>query len=389
MSAPKFTDTGLSIQTYEEIYLEQANALKEIYGDINLDSNSPDGQRVGILSKAIFDMQVFSLSFYNSLDKDLATGEQLKIIGKISGVRPRAALQSTWDLTLTSTQSFILPATFTIKDYVGNRWSTERSTSIPVGDLVVTFKSEEFGAITGTAGTEFIQDTVEPNITKIVALGAAIPGVAEVTDAEYRTILRESVQNPSYSTTGRMLSALYSVAGVTAVVVHENSSDTFDVTGTPGHSLWCIIENGLEEDIARTMLFNKTAGTTLRGSVTISTPEVLYIVGQGQVTLSHSMHFDRPAYIPLYIKANVSPRAGYGVVDRALIKKELAKVIFKISEDVEATLLYGAAYQAGTDFFVTALQVSRDNTVFTDGQLVAEINERFTLSEDNIVLTEV
>ena len=86
MSAPKFTDTGLSIQTYEEIYLEQANALKEIYGDINLDSNSPDGQRVGILSKAIFDMQVFSLSFYNSLDKDLATGEQLKIIGKISGV---------------------------------------------------------------------------------------------------------------------------------------------------------------------------------------------------------------------------------------------------------------------------------------------------------------
>jgi hypothetical protein len=46
---PEFTVDGISVQTYQEIYDELAASYRLIYGDdINLDADSPDGQRVAI-----------------------------------------------------------------------------------------------------------------------------------------------------------------------------------------------------------------------------------------------------------------------------------------------------------------------------------------------------
>jgi len=63
-----FTPDGLTIQTFDEIYAELVAGYQAIYGtDINLDPDSPDGQRVGIEAKARLDAQAFALALYNQL----------------------------------------------------------------------------------------------------------------------------------------------------------------------------------------------------------------------------------------------------------------------------------------------------------------------------------
>ena len=58
MTLPKFTPDGIQVQTFQEIYDELAAGYRSIYGeDINLDPDSPDGQRVAIEAQLVLDAQ--------------------------------------------------------------------------------------------------------------------------------------------------------------------------------------------------------------------------------------------------------------------------------------------------------------------------------------------
>ena len=60
---------GLQIKTFNEIKEELITSLRGIYGnDINVDSNSPDGQLVNILAQAIIDQLELIQQAYNSFD---------------------------------------------------------------------------------------------------------------------------------------------------------------------------------------------------------------------------------------------------------------------------------------------------------------------------------
>ena len=60
MTAPRFTPDGIQVQTFQEIYDELAAGYRVIYGeDINLEPNSPDGQRVAIEAQLVLDSQSY------------------------------------------------------------------------------------------------------------------------------------------------------------------------------------------------------------------------------------------------------------------------------------------------------------------------------------------
>ena len=45
---PNFTDEGIQVQTFEEIFNELVAGYQAIYGDIDFSQNTKDGQIVGI-----------------------------------------------------------------------------------------------------------------------------------------------------------------------------------------------------------------------------------------------------------------------------------------------------------------------------------------------------
>ena len=107
---PRFTPNGIEVQTFDEIYQELADGYREIYGnDINLDPDSPDGQRVAIEAQARLDVQSFGSLLYNQLDPAFALGQALNSIIKFSGITRRPATRSQVDVEVTTTRPGTLP----------------------------------------------------------------------------------------------------------------------------------------------------------------------------------------------------------------------------------------------------------------------------------------
>jgi len=91
----EFTESGLAVQPLAEITEELAEGYRSIYGqDINVEPESPDGQRIGIEAKARADMQAFALMLYNQQDPDFATGQVLRSKMKYAGITIRPATRS-------------------------------------------------------------------------------------------------------------------------------------------------------------------------------------------------------------------------------------------------------------------------------------------------------
>jgi len=171
MTLPKFTPDGIQVQTFQEIYDELAAGYRAIYGeDINLDPDSPDGQRVAIEAQLVLDAQSFGALEYNQRDPDFALGQSLNSIIKLAGITRRPATRSQVDVEVTTDRPLTLPPDYAVEDDLGQAWTTLNAIDIIAGETTVTLFAETFGA-------------VEADPTTIVNPVTVVIGVLSVTNA--------------------------------------------------------------------------------------------------------------------------------------------------------------------------------------------------------------
>lgn len=387
----ELTNTGLSIQTFQEVYDEIADGYRAAYGsDIDLSPNTPDGQRVGIEAKAAHDLQVFAQDLYSSFDPDLAGFDALNRVIKLAGITRRPATRSTWDVTVTTDRALTLETGYTIKDSIGQNWILTAPVSVSAGSTVVTFRSETFGAITGTAGDTLEQDTIVLGVTALAAPSDATVGIEEETDAELRLRRSKSLQNASYSTVGGLFAKLANLPGVTDLAVYENDQKTDDpVTGITANTVWAVVEGGAASEIVEAITKNKTAGCNTKGAVSGVFSETVIRPDGSEFIITHTMRFDRPTEVPVYVKVNATRKQSGVPIDPALIAQRIAAEAFNIGDNLVASQLYAGGYQAGSGFILTDLLVSDDNVTFTDERLVSALDGKFTLDPANVTVTEI
>lgn len=392
MSAPEFTPEGISVQTFDEIFDQLVTAYKAIYGaDTDFDSESPDGQRLGILAKAILDGQSFGVSMYNSLDPDLASGLALDRTIKYSGINRRPATRSQWDITVTASAPVDIAAGYTIVDDLGQEWATADDRSLITGANTATFLAVTWGAVTGTTGATLQQVTVEPLITALDAPGDALVGIEEETDPDLRARRNRSLENPAYSTIGSLFAKLADLSGVTGLEIYENDTDDDDlVLPLDAHSYWVVIEGGTVADIVETMTKQKTGGTGRKGSVCGQYVEIITTPGGVQWEKIHTQCFDRPLSTDIYVKVTATRRDSAVPIDTVLLAQKIADHIYKIGQDANASELYCDGYQAGSTFILSGMQISLTAVGgYTDGQLDAGAQDKFTIDAANVDVTEV
>jgi uncharacterized phage protein gp47/JayE len=387
----EFTATGLTIQTYDEIFEELAAAYRTIYGaDINLDPDSPDGQRVGIEAKARLDIQSFALALYNQFDPDFAIGGMLNKIIKLAGPSRRPATRSQVDVTITTDRVLTLPVGYAVEDDLRQLWVTTEELIMTAGANAVTLVAENFGAVEADAATVTTPSTIVIGVISVTNAAAATVGVDEETDAELRTRRALSLQAPATSTTGGLFSALGSVAGVTDLVIYENDQDTTDVLrNIAPHTLWIVIEGGTVADIVETIAKNKTGGTGLKGTVSGDYVETLYKPDGTVYYITHTMEFDRPVDVPLYVSLTVEGEVG-STLDLPAIKAAIAAHDFEIGTGVSAGQLYADAYSIpSSTYTVTLLEISDDDVTYTDGALSPGYDGIFSIDVANITITDI
>jgi len=385
-----FTPDGLTIQTFDEIYAELAAGYQAIYGtDINLDPDSPDGQRIGIEAKARLDAQAFALALYNQFDPDFSAGEILNKIIKLAGITRRPATRSQVDVTVTTDRDLTLPDGYAVDDDLGQTWITTSTKALTTGANTVTLVSEVFGAVLAGIGTVTTPATIVIGVLSVTNPAIATIGRDEETDAELRIRRNRSLQSPATSTVGGIFAALGNLSGVTDLVIYENDQDTTDaVRNIVPHTIWCVIEGGTVTDIVETIAKNKTGGTGLKGSVTGDYIETLLRPDGTGYTLTHTMAFDRPIDVPLYISLTVEGPAG-GTVDTDAIKAAFAAIDFGIAEDISAGELYATAYSIANDYTVTLLKISDDGITYTDSLLTPGYDGLFSIAIANVAITDI
>jgi uncharacterized phage protein gp47/JayE len=388
---PEFTANGISVQTYQEIYDEWVEGLRGIYGqDINLDADSPDGQRIGILAQLGLDFQTFGLTLYSQLDPDFALGSALNRIIKLSGLTRRPATRSQCDVTLTTDRPLTLPIDYQVEDDLGQTWVTLATVAATTGANTVTLFAQNFGAVAADAATITIPVTVVIGVLSVTNALAATIGQNEETDVELRIRRNKSLESAASSTLGGIFTAIGNVAGVTDLAAYENDQDTTDaVNNILPHTIWLIVEGGSVDDIVKAIAKNKTGGTGLKGSVTGTFNEVLTKPDGTNYTIVHDMQFNRPTSITLYLNVTLTRKVSTVPIDTDLVKQLLSELSFSINQNAIASNLYSTVYQAGSTFVATDLEVSLDGISYTPTSLTTAADEKFTLAIANIAVTEV
>ena len=292
---------GMTIDNLTTIINDLTKQFKAIYGDdILVDSNTPDGQRIGIHAIMIYHMQQILLDTYNSFDIDLASGVNLERLLKIIGILRRPSVKSEWKITITSTEDFTLPSLFTIQDSLNQKWELDKDWDLKKGDNIVSFKSQNAGVIQGLKGDKLEPLTIFLQITKLTATENAVEGIIEESDVSLKNRFRKSKGINSYSTIGTIYAKLNNVPNVRDVKIYENTKDT-TVDGIPSHTYWIVIQGGDDKVIGELIAKNKTGGTGLKGDVIVNYIETLKRKDGTTYTVTIETKFDRPIVKELHI----------------------------------------------------------------------------------------
>lgn len=358
--------TGLQLKTRDEIITELRASLVAIYGaDINTDSDSPDGQWIGIIAQASVDLQDLLAQIYNSFDPDNAVGVVLDQRVAINGIQRQAGTFTITPITIMTSAPcnlFGLDQTdeppYTVQDNAGNRWLLLNTTSIgSATTTVLNFRAEFAGAVL----------TVPNTITTPVSIVLGVSsvnnptvftslGLNEESDAALKIRRQRSVSLASQGYLAGLIAALENINGLTSVFVYENNTSSADPDGVPGHSIWVIVAGTAPNDeIADAIYTKRNAGCGMRGDVTF---EVTQVDGSPFI-----VRWDTVLSEALFVFFSATSIDGVNVPDVALIREGLpTSFVPGVNQEININTLATRVQEIDPNTLVT-------NAGFSDGRL--------------------
>ncbi|HGF8925528.1 baseplate J/gp47 family protein [Yersinia enterocolitica] len=390
--ALQFDNNGLQTDTFRDLFQTLSNSYKGIYGqDIDLDQESPDGQRVALEAQARTDIEAAIQWLYSQMDPDFNTGDMQQIIAKLHGLYLRPGSRSQRDLNVVTDRPVFLYSGYKIRDQSNQVWFVRQNVTIPAGTTTVTFFAQDFGKVTGLIADTFTQLTPELGVLSITSDVVAVVGRDEETPEEFRQRRNRSLENPATGSTGAIFAKVAQLAGVTDLNIGENDTKVDNpATGIPANSIWLVVEGGAVSDIVEVIVKQKGGGTGVKGEVTGRYIETLVRPDGSTLSIAHDMQFDRPVYIPLHINLTARRKAVNDPVDVETLKQVLAGRVMHIGEDIDANELYADGYgSVRVNYVLTNMKISADGVTFTDAELSPGFQGKFTLDVANIVVDEV
>jgi hypothetical protein len=273
--------TGLTVQTQAELIAYYSNAFRSIYGpDINLDSDSPDGQMMMVFIQAVQDLQDLLVQIYNSFDPDNAVGRVLDQRITYNGIQRQGGTHTVTNVSVTVSQSVtlfgqdqVVNDVFTVADNEGNAWQLLESINLASsGTYVLAFVAKNPGAVLSVPNTITIPVTVVLAVTAINNPTTYTSlGINEESDADVKIRRQKSVSLSSQGYLEGLLAALENIPAITSAFVYENETASTDGDGIPSHSIWVIVAGAASSaSIANAIYTKRNAGCGMKGDQTFS-----------------------------------------------------------------------------------------------------------------------
>lgn len=271
------SDTGIVIEPSTTAVAEAQQILIDTYGPtVNLDPKSPNGLLVQNIAIAITQREADQANTVNSMNPNIATGEQLDAICANLNIERDPATQSTATCVFTGLVGVSITTGSQVASTNGDIFLVEATVVIGVGGTVSgSVKAQNAGPIPTTA------NTINKILTGISGWDtvnnptAGTVGQELESDTEFR--LRR-VDSLAFASTGSIESITAGAVQLNPIsyFVTENTSK-FDIIRDGltilANSILLVLEGGASDLDVATMLFKRlSAGCGMSGSHTFSIP---------------------------------------------------------------------------------------------------------------------
>ena len=385
---------GLTLKTLTEIVADLTSDMQTIYGaDINVDSNSPDGQMINIFAQAAIDNLEVLADVYNALDPEVSTGVNLDKALSLNGVTRTPATHTTTPVSITTNKALTLTGldaliadptaqVYAVQDENKNVFQLV-TTYVFSGAATasLTFQAETPGVLTVLPNTITEQNTPLLGVTTVAnaSISGTVDGVDEETDVAFKIRRAKMFKLASTGPADAVEAALLAVTGVSDALVVENSTSG-TVNSVPARSLQCIAKGGAATDIAQAIYSNKGPGCGLYGAASY----VITRVNGLPVTISYSVAVAED----LYIKFTVLPITAGLTFDDTLIKTQLvAALVYYLNQKATIGDIIIAMQTIEPRIIVTVPGVSKDGMSYSDTVTPTANLNYFTLSTANIAIS--
>lgn len=370
----RISENGIQIDDLYTIQNRLVSAFKSIYGDdVNLDSDTPDGQLLGLFSQELANVHQAVSFIVQMLDPYQATGQWLEQRAMYAGItRITASYSYIDDVIITGTPKTTIPTNSIFIDRSKNKWvSTEEVTLNSNGSARTKFRSLELGNYIINSLEEFTPSTIILGIERVTANSNSYGGVDEETDEQLlnRFMLSHSINN--FDDRQGLQSALLNIIGVSKCVVYENFTSNTDEKNIPPHSLNAVVLGGSDEKIAEVITKKKIGGCGLHGQI-----EITHL----QDGLSRKVFFDRPTKIDINVSMVIGRYKSFDDINTAQIQRNLKKLNFNIGENVYASRII-SNINLVDGFYIKSLTVNDLNIAEIGYREYAQINNVEVLIE--------
>ena len=379
---------GLEISTTEEISADLKAALKLIYGDdINVESESPDGQMVGIFSQADADVLDLLQEIYNMFSVESAFGVALQRIVAINGLTIKPGTFSTTPVDITADQALTLFGLdqedvdpFQVQD-TNTVWTLISTFSfVGAATQSLVFQADNFGTITPLPNTIITQATPTVGVTNVnnpTVVGAVI-GQEEETDVALRIRQAQSFFLAATSPADSVEAALLEITDVLDALVVENRTGGV-VDGVPAHSIQPIVRGGSDADIAAAIYAKAAPGVGLFGAVTFDVTRP-----NGELA---TMSWDVGVTQQFFCEFGIIPTTPGLTFDETLLKQQLAAALvdfWKLNQQGNIGDIVRAMFEIEPRAILISTKVSDDGATFVDNVSPTAAKFYFNLDVANI-----
>ena len=377
-------DSGeLEFSYKDDILAEYQSLFKTIFGDINTDPSTPQGQIITSLTQ----IDLATISYLENLANAFFFGGSGDFLDKwawnLYRVTRKQGTPSSVIINITGRPTTDIPNDFTISDGSEN-YIIEAPTRIGEnGEILAKFNNVNINDFVAKANTITQIVTNVDGVERVNNNSNAIPAIFRETDAE---LFNRCLYFGSTATNASFRSILANVAqvkGVNRIAGAENVANQNKIINgvelTP-HSICIVVDGGEDEAIAEAIQKSRATGCDMVGDIEIP----LYIDKQKYI-----YRFYRPKTVAIKAKVTVS-QANSGLIRadfEKITKEALANFInnLDIAKTITQPLLSNALIKiVGSDFNIDDLQFSKKSESLAYSPINLKLNEIATISLDDI-----
>ena len=377
------TPTGIAATGLAEFISAFQATYRAVFGmDLEFEAASVQQQQIGVLSEwgAEYDDALIAVNNGQSLEH--AVNYQLDFIGNEQGQERFPAASTTVTLTMGGVIGTVIAARRRAQTSDGIIFATDASATIGSGGSV------SVGATALVAGLVPVAANTVTQIVDVVSgwesvnnVSAGVTGRNREADTSYRSRIKRQRQKNAIGSLASIQSAVEVVDGVTKVNPLENptsSSDTVDGVTIAANSIYIVVKDGADDDIAEAIYNTKMPGGPTDGSVTVN-------VSRGNWTVPVS--FQRPTETPVSVALTIETLPGFPSNGIAQVTQILLDFVdnLDIGESIRESRAFVAVLAVPGLEITGAIVIARKTG--TDAVTIVAGNELFTLAFADIAVT--